>query len=71
MSNGLRIAHTSEGARRSANRILASARARKPLQAVVWLSCEDGTTEVMISNGTDRTKAVGALTVAAYEMWNA
>ena len=56
--------------RRSANRTLAEARSLKPTQVVVWYAVGSEETGVLISEGTDRVKAVGALTAAAMDMWN-
>lgn len=56
--------------REKVNRVLAEARALKPTQVVVWYGGADGQTGVLISEGTDRVKAIGGLTVAAYDVWN-
>lgn len=67
----MKVASVSETAVQSSENILDLVKAERPLQVVVWYASEDGQTGVMISNGTDRTKAIGALNAAAYEMWNA
>jgi hypothetical protein len=66
----LRVAHTSSQSRQHTNRALAVARKAKPIQCVIWYQDENGMTDVLISEGTSRVKAVGALTASAYEVWN-
>ncbi len=66
----LKLAHTSKESRTNSNRTLARVRALKPTQVVVWYTDETGQTGVAISEGTERVKAVGALTAAAYDVWN-
>jgi len=56
--------------RKSSNRVLAQARSLKPTQVVVWYAIDSSTTGVLISEGTDRVKAVGALTASAMDVWN-
>lgn len=57
------------GSRKTTNRVLAEARSMKPTQVVVWYAVAGEETGVLISEGTDRVKATGALTAAAIDVW--
>lgn len=57
--------------RKAVNSVLAEVRAKQPTQVVIWYSCPGfpGETGVEISEGTERVKAVGALTAMAHDVW--
>lgn len=59
----------SDGCKKT-NRLLAQVRSLKPTQVVVWYAIDSSETGVLISEGTDRVKAVGALTASAMDVWN-
>ena len=65
-----KVASVSSSSRAKANRTLAEVRKLKPTQVVVWYQSEDGQTGVALSEGTERTKAVGGLSAAAMDVWN-
>lgn len=65
-----KLAHTAKQSRLKCNRVLASVRAKKPTQVVIWYATESGHVGVEISEGTERTKVIGALTIAAQELWS-
>jgi hypothetical protein len=58
------------GSRKKVNRILADVRSMKATQVVLWYAVGGEETGVLISDGTDRVKAVGGLNSAAYDVWN-
>lgn len=64
-----KLEQISTNSRKKVNRVLADVRAKKATQVVVWYVIDSTETGVIISEGTDRVKAVGALTSAAIETW--
>ena len=64
----LQVVETSS--RKIVNRLLADVRSKKATQVVVWYAVGGDETGVLISDGTDRVKAVGGLTSAAMDVWN-
>jgi len=51
--------------------LLAEIRARKPTEVVIWYNIAGEECGVRTSKLTDRTKTVGALAVAAIDVWDA
>ena len=60
----------STNSRKSVNRVLADVRGKKATQVVVWYAVAGKETGVVISEGTDRVKAIGGLTAAAMDVWS-
>ena len=65
-----KVQEISSDGRQKTNCLLAKVRALKPTQVVVWYAVDSTETGVLISEGTDRVKAVGALNAAAMDVWN-
>ena len=66
-----KIEQVNSDSRKKTNRVLAEVRSKRPTQVVVWYAVAGDETGVIISEGTDRVKAVGALAVSAIDVWNA
>jgi hypothetical protein len=66
-----KLIHTDSISRKNVNKCLAKVRSLKPNEVVIWYSCSGQKTGVSVSEGVERVKAVGALTIAAKEVWDA
>ena len=57
-------------ATKKVNQRLAEVRSFKPTEVVIWYSIAGKECGVISTAVTDRTKAIGALTAAAMDIWN-
>lgn len=57
--------------RQKVGELLDEVKKQQPTEVVVWYNVPGEGVNVVISEGTSRTKAVGALMASAFEVWEA
>jgi hypothetical protein len=65
------VVTTSEQSQEAVRKTLEIVANYEPSQVVIWYQSPEHGTGVEISEGTERVKTVGALHVAAQELWDA